>query len=51
MKNEEPSPRNTLHQTDQYHRHVRRRNSDDMSLGHIALIFIAAVLVMIWILF
>jgi len=41
----------TLQQTDQYHRHIRRVNTDDIPLGHIALILIAAVLVMIWVLF
>lgn len=44
-------PHETLQQTDQYHRHVRRPVSDDIPLGHVALIFIVAVLVVIWVLF
>ena len=44
-------PHYTLRQTDQYHRHIYRHDTDDISLGRMTLVFIAAVLMMIWILF
>ena len=44
-------PHDTLRQTDQYHKHIQRTDPNDISPGRMALVFIAAVLMMIWILF